>query len=87
MAPGTVERYETSCQHTASFIKFMYNKEDLPITEVDRKFIIDYEFWLRSQRKCNHNTTVKYLKNFNKIIRIVLVNEYITKDPFTNIKF
>lgn len=29
----------------------------------------------------------KYLKNFKKIIRIALVNEWITKDPFANIKF
>lgn len=87
MAPGTVERYETSYKHTENFIKEVYRKNDVPVADVDHKFITDYEFWLRSERKCGHNTTVKYLKNFGKIIRIALANGYITRDPFANIRF
>jgi len=87
MAPGTVERYDTSYKHTAAFILHQYHKTDLPVTAVDHKFITDYEFWLKTERKCGHNTATKYLKNFKKIIRIALANGYITKDPFANIKF
>jgi len=87
MASGTVERYETSFKHTETFIKFMYQKNDVPVKEVDHKFITDYEFYLKTERKCSHNTTVKYLKNFGKIVRIALANGYITKNPFANIKF
>lgn len=87
MSPATVERYETSLKHTASFIEYAYNKKDVPIANVDHKFITDYEFWLRTERKCNHNSATKYLKNFKKIIRIALANDYISKDPFINIRF
>lgn len=87
MSPATVERYETSYKHTASFIEYAYNKKDVPIADVDHKFITDYEFWLRTERKCNHNSATKYLKNFKKIIRIALANDYISKDPFINIRF
>lgn len=87
MAAATVERYETSLKHTADFIGFNFKKEDIPIEEVNHKFITDYEFYLRSERNCSHNTATKYLKNFKKIIRIALANEYIAKDPFVNIKF
>lgn len=87
MASATVVRYETSYKHTAAFIEFVYKKQDVPITAVDHKFITDYEFWLRTERKCNHNSATKYLKNFKKIIRIALANDYISKDPFVNIKF
>ena len=87
MAHGTVERYETSFKHTEEFIRFMYKKNDVPVKDVDHKFIIDYEFWLKTERKCSHNTTVKYLKNFGKIIRIAFANGYIAKNPFANIKF
>lgn len=86
MAAGTVERYETSYKHTAAFIRDFYRKTDVPIAEVDHKFITDYEFWLRTERKCAHNTAVKYLKNFGKIIRIALANGEISKDPFVGIK-
>lgn len=87
MSPATVERYETSYKHTAEFIDLVYNKKDVPIADVDHKFITDYEFYLRTERKCSHNTAVKYLKNFKKIIRIALANDYISKDPFVNIRF
>lgn len=70
MAASTVTRYETSYKHTATFIESVYRKQDLPIADVDHKFITDYEFWLRTERKCNHNSATKYLKNFKKIIRI-----------------
>lgn len=87
MSPATVERYETSYKHTAEFTDLVYNKKNVPITDVDHKFITDYEFYLRTERKCSHNTAVKYLKNFKKIIRIALANDYISKDPFVNIRF
>ncbi len=87
MSPATVERYETSYKHTAAFIQSNYGKDDIPIASVDHKFITDYEFWLRTERKCNHNSATKYLKNFKKIIRIALANDYISKDPFINIRF
>lgn len=87
MAPATVERYETSLKHTANFIKFNFSKDDIPIADVNHKFITDYEFYLKTERNCSHNSATKYLKNFKKIIRIALANEYITKDPFANIRF
>ena len=87
MAPATVERYKTSLKHTANFIKFNFGKDDIPIADVNHKFIIDYEFYLKTERNCSHNSATKYLKNFKKIIRIAIANEYITKDPFANIRF
>lgn len=87
MSSATVERYETSYKHMAEFIDLVYSKKDIPITDVDHKFITDYEFYLRTERKCSHNTAVKYLKDFKKIIRIALANDYISKDPFVNIRF
>ncbi|MDR2936304.1 MAG: site-specific integrase [Rikenellaceae bacterium] len=87
MAPATVKRYETSLRHTEAFIQFQFGKSDIPVSEVDHKFITDYEFYLRSERNCCHNSAVKYLKNFGKIVRIAIVNDYLAKDPFANIRF
>jgi len=87
MAPSTVQRYETSMKHTENFIKSNFKKGDIPIADVNHKFIKDYEFYLKTERNCSHNSATKYLKNFKKIIRIALSNEYITKDPFANIRF
>lgn len=85
-APGTLERYTTSLKHTIEFIQWKYNISDIDITKIDHAFITDYEFWLRSVRNCANNTAVKYLKNFNKIIKLCLANDWLDKNPFANYK-
>jgi len=85
-APGTLERYETSLKHTKEFLQWKYSVSDFDITEIDHAFITDYEYFLRSVRKCANNTAVKYIKNFKKIIRICIANGWLEKDPFANYK-
>lgn len=85
-APGTLERYKTSLKHTQEFISWKYKTSDIDITEIDHGFVSDYDFWLRSVRKCGNNTAVKYLKNFKKIIRLCMAHGWITKDPFLGYK-
>ena len=85
-APGTLERYETSLKHTKDFIFWKYNITDINIEKIDHSFITEYEFYLRSERKCANNTAVKYIKNFHKIINQCLANGWLNKDPFANYK-
>lgn len=87
MSPATVERYETCYRHTQEFIRHCFGKDDVLLEEVNHRFITDYEFFLKTERNCCHNTATKYLKNFKKIIRIALANEWLKKDPFVNIRF
>lgn len=85
-AAGTLERYTTSLKHTIEFMQWKYNVSDIDITKIDHAFITDYEFWLRSVRNCANNTAVKYIKNFHKIIKICLDNDWLEKNPFANYK-
>ena len=85
-ALGTLERYTTSLKHTIEFMQWKYNVSDIDITKIDHAFITDYEFWLRSVRNCANNTAVKYIKNFNKIIKICIANDWLDKNPFANYK-
>lgn len=87
MAPATVLRYETSLRHTEQFLMHTYRKQDMYLDELNRQFILDYEFYLKSVRRCNQNTVSKYLKNFKKIVRQALDKEWLDKDPFAGIKF
>ncbi len=85
-APGTYERYKTSLKHTKDFLNWKFSISDIDITKIDHAFITDYEFYLRSVRKCANNTAVKYIKNFNKIIKLCLANDWLDKNPFANYK-
>jgi len=85
-APGTLERYKTSLKHTIEFLQWKYSIADIDIKDIDHCFITEYEFFLRSVRKCANNTAVKYIKNFKKIIRLCISNGWLDKDPFVNFK-
>ena len=85
-APGTLERYKTSLKHTVDFLQWKYKISDIDITKIDHSFVTEYEFYLRSEKKCANNTAVKYIKNFGKIIRICIANGWIDKNPFVNYK-
>jgi site-specific recombinase XerD len=83
---GTMQRYEISLRHTQAFLDHCYGVTDIDIRKINHQFICDYDFYLRTVRKCANNSTVKYIKNFGKIIRICLSNGWLTADPFANYK-
>lgn len=85
-SPLTLERYETSFRHTREFMKWKYEIEDIDIKQLKYEFITDYEFWLKSVRKCDHNTSIKYLSNFKKIVHICIKNGWLDRDPFVGFK-
>nr|WP_122121384.1 phage integrase SAM-like domain-containing protein [Alistipes megaguti] len=87
LAPATVIRYETTLRLTEEFLQKSYQKEDCYLDEVTNQFIEDFEFFLKTVRRCCHNTTSKYLMNFKKIVRIALAKGWMKKDPFAQVHF
>lgn len=83
---GTAERYRTAKKHVSDYIQREYKKNDIPVKNVNHKFITGFEYYLKTVRKCGHNTAIKYVVNFKKIIRIAYANDWITKDPFARWK-
>jgi site-specific recombinase XerD len=83
---GTMQRYEISLRHTQNFLVYYYGITDIDIRKIDNQFISEYDFYLRTVRKCANNSTVKYIKNFGKIVRICLSNGWLIPDPFANYK-
>lgn len=80
-AYGTLERFKISLKHLEEFILWKYNVSDISINKIDYAFVIEFEFYLRSVKKCNNNTAVKYVRNFRKIIKICLDNDWLDKNP------
>ena len=85
-AQGTVERYKTTLNHFKSFLESKYKVSDIAIAKIDYAFIMDFDFFLRTERACKNNTSIKYVKNFQKIFNICLDNEWLTKDVFKKYK-
>lgn len=81
-APGTLTRYKTTLDHSRDFIRWKYKAEDLDILKLNYEFITDFEYWLKSVRNIGHNTAIKYLATFKKIVIICIKNGWLPRDPF-----
>lgn len=82
-----VQCYEIFLKYIQDFVWEIYYKKDIFLGDVFCQFIEDYEFWLKIEKKCCYNIVIKYLKNFKKIICIVLVKGWMKNDLFFEIKF
>ena len=85
-APGTYKRYYAALTHIKDFLKFRYKLQDIELKDVNLQFITDLEYYLKDTKNLAHNTAIKYITNFKKIIRTSLGNGWIEKDPFINYK-
>ena len=81
-ASATTKRYTTTLDHIKAFLVFKYQLNDIPLNRLKYSFITDLEHYFKVTRKCNHNTTIKYIKNFRKVINLAIKNEWLSKDPF-----
>ncbi|PLX08483.1 MAG: recombinase [Marinilabiliales bacterium] len=85
-APNTISKYKTTLFYTQLFLKLKYKCDDINIKDVNHTFLTNYEYYLKTERKCSHNTAMRYIKDLRKIVRIALSNGWIGKDPFANYK-
>ena len=83
---STLQRYVTCLMHVKDFMEWQFNVLDLPITKINFAFLNDFEYYLRSVRKCGNNSAIKYIKNLGKIVRICIGNGWLTVDPYINYK-
>lgn len=85
-AIGTHERFDISKKHIKEFLLFKFHLEDIEFRDLNYEFIKDYEFYLKTVKSCNNNTTLKYIMNFRKIVRRAIDKEIIKEDPFKKFK-
>ncbi|MBA3647261.1 MAG: phage integrase SAM-like domain-containing protein [Chitinophagales bacterium] len=48
-ALGTMERYETTLQHIEQFLKSKYKRSDIPLFELNFKFVTDLEHYFKTR--------------------------------------
>jgi site-specific recombinase XerD len=85
-SPGTLERYETTLKHLQGYLSKTHKANDIDCEDLKYSFIADFDYYLKTEKKIGHNTTVKYLRNFKKIVLLALKNEWIERDPFIRFK-
>lgn len=85
-SPRTLQRYKTTLSHTSAFIKWKFRESDVDIFDLNYEFMHDFAFWLKSEQKCSHNSSMKYLSNLKKIVLHCVRTKWLQRDPFAEFK-
>ena len=81
-AKGTFQRYITVCKHIREFLPHTYKREDIPLKELNLTFINDFEYFLRTVKKCRTNTIWGYMIVLKHIISIARNDGRLPFNPF-----
>ncbi len=82
----TVQRYERTVIYLREFMKKEYKINDIPLNDINPEFVVGFEHFLKTEKSCAQNTTVKYIKNLKKIILYALANKWMSSNPFLSIQ-
>ena len=83
----TVRRYESCRRYLAELIRQRYGKEDLPLAEVNGELVRAFAFYLKTEKGCQQNTVIRYMKCLKKVTNLARANDWMAKDPFLGIRF
>lgn len=82
-AYSTYEKYGITARRLESFLSDHYKKQDFRLKDLSHKFIADFDYYLKTEHKNDHNTATKYCKNLKKILNVAVTNGWIDVNPFT----
>lgn len=83
---ATHTKFVTVLSKLKLYLKKHHKRSDLFLKELDHKFIVDFEYFLKVDQGIGHNTTMKYIRNLKKVINIAVANDWLAKNPFASFK-
>jgi integrase/recombinase XerD len=90
---STLKHYAVTRRYLEKFLKEKRKVSDIGINEIDYKFIVDFETYLRNCKPADHhqpinnNGVMKHLIRLRKMTTLAFKLQWIGKDPFKNYKF
>jgi site-specific recombinase XerD len=90
IAAGTMKNYYTTQKYLKRFLLQEVKANDTPLSEIDYKFVTEFELFLRAwkpvdhQRPLKNNGVMKHMERFHKMINLAKKLEWMNNDPFFN---
>lgn len=66
-AKVTVDKFDTFILRLKEYLFHKYKTKDFKFVDIDNDFIRNYDFFLKTERGCHHNSVLKHLKNLKKM--------------------
>lgn len=79
---GTFWKFRQARESLKAFIRHQFKKSDYQFENLNLKFILDYEFFLKVEKNLSQATINKTIQRFRRIVRIAISEGHIEKEPF-----
>ena len=83
---ATVQKYNRTKTHLRECLKEFYQVEDLECNKIDLQFVENFELYLKTTGKCEHNAAMKHMQLFKTIYKAAIAHGWTDKDPFQKFK-
>lgn len=89
---GTLKNYFTTQKYMSSFLLFSRRKDDMYLSKLTFRFLVDFEKFLRGhipedhQKPMGNNTVMKHIQRLRKMVTLAYKMEWIDKDSFIRFK-
>ena len=80
---ATWKKYCCVCKRVREFLAHTYHREDIPLKELNLTFINDFEYFLRTEKKCRTNTVWGYMIVLKHIVAIARNDGRLPFNPFS----
>lgn len=80
----TYYSYLLTYKHLSNFIRMKYNSEDVPLISLTHKFINDFDFYLRVEKRMQASTVLGRMIALKKIITRAINQGTLRRNPFMN---
>jgi site-specific recombinase XerD len=78
----TYNKYLESMRHLANFIIWKYKSKEIMLKDLNFNFILDYEYYLKTEKKLQQSTLNKAIQRVRKVLSYAINQNYLQKDPF-----
>jgi len=79
---GTWKKFEYVKEHVQTFIKWKYKASDYPLKDLKQQFLVDLEYYLKTEKHLAQATINKLIQRFRKPVKIAISEGYLDRDPF-----
>lgn len=85
-AESTWEKYQAMKIRLTQFVQECLQKRDVPLKQLDRKFIESFFIYLKSVHQNQHNSATKTAKNLKRVLSYAVEHGYMEQNPFLGYK-
>jgi len=83
---ANIQKHRVCQNHLLEFMHTCLRKQDIALVSISKKFVIDFQDFVRTDKNCQNNTTIKHIQIFKKMYRIAIDNRWVDQNAFAGIR-